>query len=104
MIDCHVHLWDPAAGFPWIRPGSEHHHTFGEGDLERSGAGLGLAGAVLVEASRGDAGETMALSELRRRRRTWSPGTWRTCTSTEPPGPTGSAPSWPTWVTSARTG
>ncbi|WP_326665481.1 amidohydrolase family protein [Streptomyces sp. NBC_00385] len=68
MIDCHVHLWDPAGGFPWIKPGSEHHHPFGEADLERSGAGLGLAGAILVEASRGDAGETRALRELRLRR------------------------------------
>ncbi|WP_327170424.1 amidohydrolase [Streptomyces sp. NBC_01336] len=68
MIDCHVHLWDPAGGFPWIKPGSEHHHPFGEGDLERSGAGLGLAGAILVEASRGDAGETRTLRELRLRR------------------------------------
>ncbi|MCX4850282.1 amidohydrolase [Streptomyces sp. NBC_00893] len=68
MIDCHVHLWDPARGFPWIRPGGEHHRAFGEDDLEQSGAGLDLAGAVLVEASRGDAGETLALCELRRRR------------------------------------
>ncbi|WP_327712838.1 amidohydrolase [Streptomyces sp. NBC_00464] len=68
MIDCHVHLWDPAEGFPWIRPGSEHHHTFGEDDLAQSGAGLDLAGAILVEASRGDAGETHALRELRLRR------------------------------------
>ncbi|WP_393054382.1 amidohydrolase family protein [Streptomyces sp. LN549] len=68
MIDCHVHLWDPAEGFPWIRPGSEHHHAFGEGDLEQSGAGLDLTGAVLVEASRGDAGETHALRELCLRR------------------------------------
>ncbi|MFD5505124.1 amidohydrolase family protein [Streptomyces sp. NPDC127061] len=68
MIDCHVHLWDPAQGFPWIRPGDEHHRAFDEDDLERSGEGLGLAGAILVEASRGDAGETLALRELRRRR------------------------------------
>ncbi|MFE7469130.1 amidohydrolase family protein [Streptomyces sp. NPDC057499] len=68
MIDCHVHLWDPAEGFPWIKTGGEHHRVFGEDDLERSGAGLGLAGAVLVEASRGDAGETRALRELRLRR------------------------------------
>ncbi|MEL5953408.1 amidohydrolase family protein [Streptomyces sp. CLV115] len=68
MIDCHVHLWDPAQGFPWIRPGDEHHRAFDEDDLEQSGAGLDLAGAVLVEASRGDAGETLALRELRRRR------------------------------------
>ncbi|MFJ7201291.1 MULTISPECIES: amidohydrolase family protein [unclassified Streptomyces] len=68
MIDCHVHLWDPAEGFPWIRPGGEHHRAFGEDDLEQSGAGLDLAGAILVEASRGDAGETLALREVRRRR------------------------------------
>lgn len=68
MIDCHVHLWDPAQGFPWIRPGDEHHRVFDEDDLEQSGAGLGLTGAILVEASRGDAGETLALRELRRRR------------------------------------
>ncbi|WP_371096925.1 amidohydrolase family protein [Streptomyces sanglieri] len=68
MIDCHVHLWDPAQGFPWIRPGDEHHRAFDEDDLEQSGAGLGLTGAILVEASRGDAGETLALRELRRRR------------------------------------
>ncbi|WP_405749751.1 amidohydrolase [Streptomyces sp. NBC_00012] len=68
MIDCHVHLWDPAEGFPWIRPGGEHHRAFDEEDLAHSGAGLGLAGAILVEASRGDAGETLALRELRRRR------------------------------------
>lgn len=68
MIDCHVHLWDPAGGFPWIRPGSEHHRPFGVADLEESGAGIGLTGAVLVEASRGDAGETGALRGLRLRR------------------------------------
>ncbi|MGW1844186.1 amidohydrolase family protein [Streptomyces sp. NPDC001966] len=68
MIDCHVHLWDPAQGFPWIRPGSELHRAFGEADLERSAEGLDLAGAILVEASRGDAGETLALRELRLRR------------------------------------
>ncbi|WP_285564524.1 MULTISPECIES: amidohydrolase family protein [unclassified Streptomyces] len=68
MIDCHVHLWDPARGFPWIKPGGEHHQVYGEDELERSGAGLGLTGAVLVEASRGDAGETHALRELRLRR------------------------------------
>lgn len=68
MIDCHVHLWDPAEGFPWIRPGGVHHRAFGEDDLEQSGAGLDLAGAILVEASRGDAGETLALREVRRRR------------------------------------
>lgn len=65
MIDCHVHLWDPAEGFPWIRPDSEHHRVFREDDLEQSGAGLDLAGAILVEASRGDAGETLALRERR---------------------------------------
>ncbi|MFF2012395.1 amidohydrolase family protein [Streptomyces sp. NPDC058195] len=68
MIDCHVHLWNPADGFPWIRPGDAHHRAFGQGDLERSGSGLGLTGAVLVEASRGDAGETLALRELCLRR------------------------------------
>ncbi|MFB6871780.1 amidohydrolase family protein [Streptomyces sp. NPDC056323] len=68
MIDCHVHLWDPAEGFPWIRPGSELHRAFDEADLERSDEGLDLAGAILVEASRGDAGETLALRELRLRR------------------------------------
>ncbi|MGW0960039.1 amidohydrolase family protein [Streptomyces gelaticus] len=68
MIDCHVHLWDPAEGFPWLRAGGELHRAFDEHDLEQSGAGLGLAGAILVEASRGDAGETHALRELRRRR------------------------------------
>ncbi|GAA2425230.1 amidohydrolase family protein [Streptomyces pulveraceus] len=68
MIDCHVHLWDPAEGFPWIRPESEHHHAFGEHDLERSGTGLGVTGAVLVEAARGDAGETLALRDMRLRR------------------------------------
>ncbi|MEV5604578.1 amidohydrolase family protein [Streptomyces sp. NPDC052299] len=68
MIDCHVHLWDPDRGFPWIKPGSEHHRVFGEGDLDRSGAGIGLAGAILVEASRGDVGETRALRRLRLRR------------------------------------
>lgn len=68
MIDCHVHLWDPAQGFPWIRPGSEHHHAFGEAELEQAGEGMELSGAVLVEASRGDVGETRALRELRLRR------------------------------------
>ncbi|MGZ2361417.1 amidohydrolase family protein [Streptomyces sp. 372A] len=65
MIDCHVHVWDPAQGFPWIRPGTPLHRAYTEGDLEASGAGLGLAGAILVEASRGDAGETQALRQLR---------------------------------------
>lgn len=55
-------------GFPWIRPESEHHRAFGEPDLERSGTGLGVTGAVLVEAARGDAGETLALRDTRLRR------------------------------------
>jgi L-fuconolactonase len=65
MIDCHAHLWDPRRGFPWIRPGSEHHRPFTADDLAQAGAGAGLTGTVLVEASRGDAGETLALRELR---------------------------------------
>ncbi|ROQ59176.1 L-fuconolactonase [Streptomyces sp. 840.1] len=65
MIDCHVHVWDPAEGFPWIRPGTPLHRPCTEADLEASGAELGLAGAILVEASRGDAAETYALRELR---------------------------------------
>lgn len=68
MIDCHAHLWDPCRGFPWIRPGSGHHRPFTPDDLEAAGAGLGLTGTVLVEASRGDAGETRALRALRLRR------------------------------------
>ncbi|WP_372343188.1 amidohydrolase [Streptomyces sp. KL116D] len=69
MIDCHVHLWDPAEGFGWIRPDSTHHRAFGTADLARSGSGVReLAGAVLVEASRGDRGETLALRALRLRR------------------------------------
>ncbi|MEU6609242.1 amidohydrolase family protein [Streptomyces shenzhenensis] len=68
MIDCHAHLWDPAAGFPWIRPGSVHHRPFSAADLAASGRGLGLTGTILVEASRGDAGETRALGRLRLRR------------------------------------
>lgn len=55
-------------GIPWIRPESEHHRAFGEHDLERSGTGLGVTGAVLVEAARGDAGETLALRDTRLRR------------------------------------
>ncbi|WP_406641682.1 amidohydrolase family protein [Amycolatopsis sp. WGS_07] len=66
MFDCHAHLWDPAAGFPWIKPGSPHYRAFGPDDL--AAAGPGLRGTVLVEASRGDAGETLALRDLRRRR------------------------------------
>ncbi|MBO1331435.1 amidohydrolase [Streptomyces sp. VRA16 Mangrove soil] len=70
MIDCHVHLWDPAHGFGWIRPDSPHHRPFTASDLEQSGRDSGeLAGrAVLVEASRGDDGETAALRALRLRR------------------------------------
>nr|WP_055502820.1 amidohydrolase family protein [Nonomuraea pusilla] len=67
MIDCHAHLWDPAEGFPWIRPGSPHFRAFTVDDLAASGAGLGLTGTVLVEASRGDAGETYLLRDLRLR-------------------------------------
>ncbi|MFB9925441.1 amidohydrolase family protein [Amycolatopsis halotolerans] len=67
MFDCHAHLWDPAAGFPWIKPGSPHYRAFGPRDLEDAGAGLGITGTVLVEASRGDSGETPTLRELRRR-------------------------------------
>ncbi|MEU1784885.1 amidohydrolase family protein [Streptomyces sparsogenes] len=65
MIDCHVHLWDPALGFPWIRPDSAHHRTFDTDDLAASGTDPDLSGAILVEASRGDAGETHALREAR---------------------------------------
>lgn len=68
MIDCHAHLWDPRAGFPWIRPDSPHHTAFTADDLAAAGDGSGLTGTVLVEASRGDAGETLALRELRLRR------------------------------------
>jgi L-fuconolactonase len=66
VIDCHAHLWDPAQGFGWIREGSPHHRPYDETDLARAGSGVdGLAGAVLVEASRGDTGETGALRALR---------------------------------------
>ncbi|MGW4399467.1 amidohydrolase family protein [Amycolatopsis nivea] len=66
MFDCHAHLWDPAAGFPWIKPGSPHFRAYRAEDLEAAGTGLGITGTVLVEASRGDAGETLALRDLRR--------------------------------------
>ncbi|MGW5351830.1 amidohydrolase family protein [Streptomyces sp. NPDC004031] len=68
MIDCHAHLWDPRTGFPWIRPDSPHHRAFTADDLAAAGEGTGVTGTVLVEASRGDAGETAALRELRRQR------------------------------------
>ncbi|MGZ0148010.1 amidohydrolase family protein [Kribbella sp. WER1] len=63
VIDCHAHLWQAGHGFPWIRPGSEHYRTFTIDDLERSG--VEVAGTVLVEASRGDRGETRVLRDLR---------------------------------------
>ncbi|MFF9349024.1 amidohydrolase family protein [Streptomyces sp. NPDC014734] len=65
VIDCHAHLWNPGEGFGWIRPGAEHHRTFSVPDLEESGAGCEVTGTVLVEASRGDRGETSALRGLR---------------------------------------
>ncbi|WP_299538010.1 amidohydrolase [uncultured Streptomyces sp.] len=68
MIDCHAHLWDPERGFPWIRPGTPHHRPYTADDLRRSAPGPDITGTVLVEASRGDAGETLALRELRLRR------------------------------------
>ncbi|WP_353945476.1 amidohydrolase family protein [Streptomyces sp. HUAS MG91] len=69
MIDCHAHLWDPERGFGWIRPDSPHHRAYDETDLARSGADVDeLTGAVLVEAARGDTGETGALRALRLRR------------------------------------
>lgn len=68
MIDCHAHLWDPQKGFPWIRPDSPHHRAFSADDLAAAGEGTDVTGTVLVEASRGDAGETLALRELRLRR------------------------------------
>lgn len=71
MIDCHAHVWNPADGYPWIRPGSPHHRAYRVADLARSGAGLDVTGTVLVEASRGDAGETDTL----RAARTAHPGT-----------------------------
>ncbi|MDX3099285.1 amidohydrolase family protein [Nonomuraea angiospora] len=67
MIDCHVHLWDLDQGYPWIRPGSPYHRTFTADDLAASGAGLGLTGAILVEASRGDRAENVLLPDLRLR-------------------------------------
>ncbi|MFF3532378.1 amidohydrolase family protein [Streptomyces sp. NPDC002466] len=67
VIDCHAHLWNPGEGFGWIRPGSAHHRAFSALDLAESGAGCEPAGTVLVEAGRGDAGETLALRELRLR-------------------------------------
>lgn len=68
IVDAHVHVWDPARGFPWIRPDSPHHRAFTLADLSAAGAGLDVAGSVLVEASRGDAGETAALRAAARRR------------------------------------
>ncbi|MGW7680343.1 amidohydrolase family protein [Kribbella sp. NPDC054772] len=65
LIDCHAHLWHSGHGFGWIKPGSAHDKTFTVSDLDRSGDGLDLAGSILVEASRGDRGETLALRELR---------------------------------------
>ncbi|MEU0830176.1 amidohydrolase family protein [Streptomyces sp. NPDC005969] len=65
VIDCHVHLWDPASGFPWIRPGSVHHRAFRIDDLGASRPDAAVTGAILVEASRGDAGETLALRAWR---------------------------------------
>lgn len=65
MIDCHVHLWDPASGFPWIRPGSVHHRAFRIEDLEASGPDAAVTAAILVEGSRGDAAETLALRAWR---------------------------------------
>ncbi|MCP2324226.1 L-fuconolactonase [Hamadaea flava] len=77
MIDCHVHLWDPADGHPWIRPESPHFRAFTADDLAASGAdpvkpadqaaddpAASIDGAILVEASRGDVGETDALRRL----------------------------------------
>lgn len=54
MFDCHAHLWDPAAGFPWLKAGSPHLRAYRAKDLETAGTGLGITGTVLVEASRGD--------------------------------------------------
>ncbi|WP_116946817.1 amidohydrolase family protein [Jiangella endophytica] len=68
VVDCHVHLWDPALGFGWIRPGSPHHRPFALDDLAASAGGTGVVTSVLVEASRGDAGETAALRAAARRR------------------------------------
>ncbi|MEU2250397.1 amidohydrolase family protein [Streptomyces sp. NPDC019224] len=65
MIDCHVHLWDPALGFPWIRPGGPHHRVFRIEDLEASTHDTAVSGAILVEGSRGDAGETLDLRAWR---------------------------------------
>ncbi|MCX5402275.1 amidohydrolase [Streptomyces sp. NBC_00102] len=65
MIDCHVHLWDPALGFPWIHPGSVHDRAFRIEDLEASTGDAAPTGAILVEGSRGDAGETLDLRAWR---------------------------------------
>lgn len=102
MIDCHVHLWDPARGFPWIKPGGEHHQVYGEDELERSGAGLGLTGAVLVEASRGDAGRRTPCVNCACAARIWSPDTSPTCTSTARTARTPSVPSCTGWAAPAR--
>ncbi|MFI9596690.1 amidohydrolase family protein [Nonomuraea sp. NPDC052265] len=67
MIDCHAHLWDLDGGYPWITPESPHHRPFTAGDLAEAGDGLGLTGTILVEASRGDRGETWRLRDLRLR-------------------------------------
>lgn len=66
VVDTHVHLWDPARGFPWIRPGSPHHRAFTLDDLAVAGADV--VASVLVEAARGDTGETAALRAAARRR------------------------------------
>jgi L-fuconolactonase len=67
VIDAHVHVWDPAAGFGWLR--GPLRRPFGLQDLQAEWEASRTAGvsAILVEAGRGDDAETVSLLRLAER-------------------------------------
>jgi L-fuconolactonase len=62
LIDTHVHLWDPAVGYPWLTESSPLHRRFGMDDLHAAiGEHSSRLRVILVEAGRGDDSESIDL-------------------------------------------
>ncbi len=58
MLDAHVHLWDPALGYPWLRSGDPITRPFTPADLEEAiRTRPGVKSAVVIEAGSGESGE-----------------------------------------------
>ncbi|MFF0267053.1 amidohydrolase family protein [Kribbella sp. NPDC004536] len=64
MIDAHVHVWNPATGFGWLRGPLRRSFDLHDLQTEWASAGIADVAAILVEAGRGDDAETESLLEL----------------------------------------